>query len=198
MWQSMIEIDDKILSTEILTEEFCCPLDECKGECCVEGNAGAPLDIEEVDVLEEEWDNYKDYMTPEGRAVIEREGFMYVDEDGDYCTPLVNDAECAYSVCENGLTLCAIEKAYRDGKTKFKKPISCHLYPIRVKRFSNGTYGLNLHRWDICRCAFACGKRNGVKVYEALQEPIERAFGEEFYQQLCEAARMLGEMEGEI
>lgn len=195
--QSMIEIDDKIISTEILTEEFCCPLDECKGECCVEGNAGAPLEIEEVDVLEEEYENYKPYMTPEGIAVIERGGFMYVDEDGDYCTPLVNDAECAYSVVENGLTLCAIEKAWRDGKTKFKKPISCHLYPIRVKKFSNGFYGLNLHRWDICRCAFACGKRRGVKVYESLREPIERCFGEEFYAELSRAAEMIAKCEVE-
>lgn len=189
--QSMIEIDDKIISTEILTEEFCCPLDECRGECCVEGNAGAPLEIEEVDILEEEYENYKPFMTPEGIEVVEREGFMYVDSDGDYCTPLVNDAECAYSVVENGMTLCAIEKAYRAGKTTFKKPISCHLYPIRVKKFSHGFYGLNLHRWDICRCAFACGKRNGVKLYRALQEPIERCFGKEFYEQLCEAAEMI-------
>lgn len=191
--QSMIDIDDKIISTDILTEEFCCPLDECRGECCVEGNAGAPLEIEEVDILEQEYENYKPYMTPAGVEVIEREGFMYVDEDGDYCTPLVNDAECAYSVNENGLTLCAIEKAYREGKTSFKKPISCHLYPIRVKRFSNGSYGLNLHRWDICRCAFACGKRNGVKVYEALEEPLVRCFGKEFYTQLCEAAAIIEE-----
>lgn len=191
--QSMIDIDDKIISTDILTEEFCCPLDECRGECCVEGNAGAPLEIEEVDILEQEYENYKSYMTPAGVEVIEREGFMYVDEDGDYCTPLVNDAECAYSVNENGLTLCAIEKAYREGKTSFKKPISCHLYPIRVKRFSNGSYGLNLHRWDICRCAFACGKRNGVKVYEALEEPLVRCFGNEFYTQLCEAAAIIEE-----
>lgn len=161
----------------------------------MEGNAGAPLEIEEVDILEEEYENYKPYMTPEGIEVIERTGFMYVDEDGDYCTPLVNDAECAYSVCENGLTLCAIEKAYRDGRTKFKKPISCHLYPIRVKRFSNGSYGLNLHRWDICRCAFACGKKNGVKLYKALEESIVRCFGEDFYAQLCEAAELLNEEE---
>ncbi len=187
----MIEIDDKIIATDILTEEFCCPLDECKGECCVEGNAGAPLEIEEVDILEEEYENYKPFMTPEGIAEVERQGFMYVDSDGDYCTPLVNDAECAYSVVENGLTLCAIEKAYRAGKTTFKKPISCHLYPIRVKKFSHGFYGLNLHRWDICRCAFACGKCKGVKLYKALQEPLERRFGEEFYAQLCEAAEMI-------
>jgi hypothetical protein len=98
-------------------------------------------------------------------------------------------------VKENGLTLCAIEKAYRDGKTTFKKPISCHLYPIRVKRFSNGSYGLNLHRWDICRCAFECGRKNGVKLYKALEEPIVRCFGEEFYEQLCEAAQMINSEE---
>ena len=187
----MIEIDDKIIATDILTEEFCCPLDECRGECCVEGNAGAPLEIEEVDILEEEFENYKPYMTPEGIEVVEREGFMYVDTDGDYCTPLVNDAECAYSVVENGVTLCAIEKAFRDGKTSFKKPISCHLYPIRVKRFSNGSYGLNLHRWDICKCAFEKGKKENVRVYEFLKKPLTDNFGSDFYEALDAAAKHL-------
>ncbi len=193
--QSMIEIDDKIISTEILTEEFCCPLDECKGECCVEGNAGAPLEIEEVDILEEEYENYKPFMTPEGIEVIEREGFMYVDSDGDYCTPLVNDAECAYSVVENGMTLCAIEKAYRAGKTTFKKPISCHLYPIRLVNFSNGSVGLNYHRWSVCRDAVECGRKLGVPVYKALKEPITRRFGEEFYKALEAAEEYIKESE---
>lgn len=184
----MIEIDGKIIATDLLTEEFCCDLSVCKGECCVEGDSGAPLDIEEVDLLEQEWENYKPYMTPEGVEEIERQGFMVVDVDGDYTTPLVDGAQCAYAFKENGITFCAIERAYREGKTTFLKPISCHLYPIRVKRFSTGDYGLNLHRWNICKCAFECGKKNGVKLYRALQEPIVRAFGEDFYEQLCQAA----------
>ncbi|MBQ3070488.1 MAG: DUF3109 family protein [Tidjanibacter sp.] len=184
----MIEIDGKIIATDLLTEEFCCDLSVCKGECCVEGDSGAPLDIEEVDLLEQEWENYKPYMTPEGVEEVECQGFMVVDVDGDYTTPLVDGAQCAYAFKENGITFCAIERAYREGKTTFLKPISCHLYPIRVKRFSTGDYGLNLHRWNICKCAFECGKKNGVKLYRALREPIVRAFGEDFYEQLCQAA----------
>ncbi len=184
----MIEIDGKIIATDLLTEEFCCDLSVCKGECCVEGDSGAPLDIEEVDLLEQEWENYKPYMTPEGVEEVERQGFMVVDVDGDYTTPLVDGAQCAYAFKENGITFCAIERAYREGKTTFLKPISCHLYPIRVKRFSTGDYGLNLHHWNICKCAFECGKKNGVKLYRALREPIVRAFGEDFYEQLCQAA----------
>lgn len=191
----MIDIDGKIVATDILTEEFCCDLSVCKGECCVEGDSGAPLDIEEVDLLEQEWDNYKDYMTPEGVEAIEQQGFMVVDVDGDYTTPLVDGAECAYAFKENGITFCAIERAYREGKTSFLKPISCHLYPIRVKRFSTGDYGLNLHRWNICKCAFECGKKQGVKVYKALEEPLVRAFGIEFYEQLSQAALYIDQEE---
>ena len=184
----MIEIDDKIVSADILRECFACDLGKCKGICCVEGDAGAPLELEEVDELEENYPAYAPYMTEEGRQEVEKQGFMVVDSDGDYTTPLVNNAECAYAFEENGITFCAIERAYREGKCSFLKPISCHLYPIRVKRFSTGDYGLNLHRWTICKCAFECGKARGVKVYKALEEPIVRAFGREFYEQLSQAA----------
>lgn len=180
----MIEIDDKIVSLDLLRECFVCDLGRCKGICCVEGNAGAPLEIEEVDTLEEEYDNYKPYMKPAGVEAVERQGFMVVDDDGDYCTPLIDDAECAYSFEENGVTYCAIERAYREGKCSFQKPVSCHLYPIRLVRFSNGTVGLNYHRWSICRDAVECGRKLGVPVYKALREPIVRRFGEEFYKAL--------------
>ena len=139
----MIEIDDKIVSADLLRECFACDIAQCKGICCVEGNAGAPLEAEEVGILEREYAAYKPYMTPEGIEAVERQGFMVIDEDGDLTTPLVGDAECAYTYSENGITLCAIEKAWLEGKTAFRKPISCHLYPIRVVRFSNGTAGLN-------------------------------------------------------
>ncbi len=184
----IIEIDDKIVSTELFDECFACDLTQCKGICCVEGNAGAPLDIDEIDTLEREWDNYRPYMTAEGVAAIEQQGFMVIDDDGDYTTPLVNDAECAYSYTENGVTLCAIERAYRQGECSFQKPISCHLYPIRVINFSNGTVGLNYHRWSVCASARDCGKRLGIPVYKALKEPIIRRFGEDFYATLETAA----------
>lgn len=180
----MIEIDDKIVSADLLRECFACDIAQCKGICCVEGNAGAPLEAEEVGILEREYAAYKPYMTPEGIEAVERQGFMVIDEDGDLTTPLVGDAECAYTYSENGITLCAIEKAWLEGKTAFRKPISCHLYPIRVVRFSNGTAGLNYHRWSICAPARECGRRLGIPVYKALREPIVRRFGEEFYKAL--------------
>ena len=193
----MIEIDDKIVSADILRECFACDLGKCKGICCVEGDAGAPLDIEEVDLLEQEYPNYAPYMTAEGRSEVEHQGFMVVDVDGDYTTPLVDNAACAYAFEENGTTFCAIERAYREGKCSFLKPISCHLYPIRVKQFRNGSYGLNYHRWTVCRDAIECGKRLGIPVYKALKEPLIRRFGEEFYTALECAADMLREQDNE-
>lgn len=189
----MIEIDGKIIASDLLVEQFCCDLAVCKGECCVEGDSGAPLEIEEVDELENEYPNYKPYMTAEGIEAVESQGFMVVDVDGDYTTPLVDNAACAYAFEENGITFCAIERAYREGKCGFIKPISCHLYPIRVKRFRNGSAGLNYHRWAVCSSARECGKRLGVPVYKGLKEPIIRAFGEEFYRQLELAEDMLKE-----
>ena len=195
--REMIEIDDKIVSSDLLRECFACDLGKCKGICCVEGDAGAPLELDEVDLLEEEYPNYAPYMTEEGRKEVERQGFMVVDADGDYTTPLVNNAECAYAFSENGVTFCAIERAYREGKCSFLKPISCHLYPIRVMQFSNGTYGLNYHRWSVCRDAVECGKKIGLPVYKALKEPIIRRFGEEFYKALECAEKLLKEQDKE-
>lgn len=184
MRQTMIDIDGRIVSTDLLTEMFMCDIARCKGICCVEGNAGAPLDEEEIEILEKEYDAYRAFMTEEGRETVERQGFVVVDIDGDLTTPLVNDAECAFAYAEGGIILCAIEKAYREGLTPFKKPISCHLYPIRVTRFSDGSEGLNYHRWDVCRPACGNGRTLGIKVYESLREPIIRRFGSDFYEAL--------------
>ena len=164
----MIEIDDKIVSADLLRECFACDIAACKGICCVEGNAGAPLEAEEVDILEREYEAYRPYMTPEGIEAVERQGFMVVDEDGDLTTPLVDGAECAYTYRENGITLCAVEKAWLEGKT----------------------VGLNYHRWSVCAPARECGRKLGIPVYKALREPIVRRFGEEFYKAL-EAAEEL-------
>ncbi len=188
----MIEIDGKIVSADVLTEHFACDLAACRGICCVEGDSGAPLDIDEVDELEEQFEAYRPYMTEEGIRAVEEQGFMVVDVDGDYTTPLVNGAECAYSFRNaDGVCLCAIEAAYRDGKCSFKKPISCHLYPIRLVEFSNGTIGLNYHRWSVCKSACECGQRLQIPLYKALREPLERRFGEEFYHALECAADLL-------
>ena len=191
----MIEIDGKIVSDDILTECFACDISQCRGECCVEGDSGAPLDAGEAEILEAEFCRYRKYMAPEGIAAVEEQGFMVVDADGDCTTPLVDGAECAYSYRNgDGVTLCAIERAYLAGECGFRKPVSCHLYPIRLINFSNGTVGLDYHRWSICRPAGENGRRIGRPLYESLREPIVRRFGEEFYKALECAADMLNEI----
>ncbi len=187
----MIEIDDKIVSMDILKEHFLCDITKCKGICCVEGNAGAPLELEEVDELERCFESYLPYMTADGVRAVERDGFMVVDSDGDYTTPLVDDAECAYAYSEDGVTLCAIEKAWLAGECSFRKPISCHLYPIRLINFRSGGVGLNYHRWSVCRSACENGAKVGVPIYRSLREPLIRRFGEEFYEALEAAAKMV-------
>jgi hypothetical protein len=177
----MIEIDDKIVSADILTTKFLCDLSKCRGICCVEGNAGAPLEEDEARILAEEYPAYKPFLTGEGIVEIERQGFAITDEDGDLVTPLIGDAQCAYSYNDNGVTLCAIEKAWLEGHTKFRKPVSCHLYPIRVVQFGNGTLGLNYHRWAVCEGAKQVGETKGVPMYRMLRDAIERRFGPEFY-----------------
>lgn len=193
----MIQIDDKIISLDLYTARFCCDLRACRGECCVEGNAGAPLDSEEIALLEGEWDAYAPYMTPEGRRAVEEQGVAVVDEDGDLTTPLVDGAECAYTIVENGVTWCAIEKAWSEGKTPFRKPISCHLYPIRLVQLSGGLTGLQYHRWEVCRAAEVLGRQKGEPLYRTLREPIIRRFGEAFYNEMesCEEElRRMGEI----
>ncbi len=187
----MVEIDDTIVSEEILTKHFACDISQCKGICCVEGNAGAPLEIEEVELLERYFDLYREFMPAAGVEAVEEQGFMVVDSDGDYTTPLVNDAECAYAYTENGVTLCAVEKGWLDGRYDFRKPISCHLYPIREVRFKSGGVGLNYHRWSVCHSACKNGEKRGIYIYQSLKEPIIRRFGEEFYEAMDQAAKML-------
>lgn len=180
----MIEIDGKIVSTDLLTERFLCDLTACRGICCVEGNAGAPLEDDEVVTLEQEFPAYRPWMTPEGVSAVSEQGFSVRDEDGDLVTPLVDGAECAFATRRGGVTLCAIEQAYNQGVTPFRKPISCHLYPIRVAQFGDGTLGLNYHRWAVCDGARRLGAARGVPVYKMLREAIVRRFGEEFYEAL--------------
>lgn len=189
----MIEIEGKIVSTDIITERFLCDLGSCRGICCVEGNAGAPLEPDEAEVLSREWEAYKPFMTGAGVAAVESQGFAIVDDDGDLVTPLVGDAECAYSYSRDGVTLCAIEKAWAEGLTRFRKPVSCHLYPIRVVRFGNGSLGLGYHRWAVCDGARKLGRERGVPVFRMLREAIVRRFGEEFFSALEAAEKHLGD-----
>ncbi len=189
----MISIDDILVSEDLFESKFCCDIAACKGICCVEGNAGAPLEEIETQVLEDEYDNYKPYLKPEGVASIGENGFFVVDQDGDYTTPLVNNAECAYSVEHNGVTLCAIEQAYNDGKTGFRKPLSCFLYPIRVIYLNDRVYALNYHRWSVCSCAETLGLKKSVPVYRFLETPIRERFGDEFFEAMEQAEKLLNE-----
>ena len=184
----MIQIDDKLISEDLFSEEFVCNLAKCKGICCVEGDAGAPLDEDETKILDEIYPKIKSYLRPEGIQAIEEQGTYTLDFEGDLVTPLVNTAECAYVIFdEKGYTKCAIEKAYEDGVIDWQKPISCHLYPIRITEYSNFS-AINYHEWDICSDACTLGKELGVKVYQFLKKPLIRKYGEEFYQTLSEAA----------
>jgi hypothetical protein len=188
----IFEIEGHLVSSEILTEYFACDFEECHGACCIIGDSGAPLEKEEMEQFRKEYDNYSKYMTPEGRGALHKQGFGVVDSDGDLVTPLVNNEECVYtSFDKDHNCYCASELAYCKGECKFKKPISCALYPISVSVFSNGTMALNLHRWKICDCAFAKGKKEKVHVYKFLREPIIQKFGESFYSALEAAAETL-------
>ena len=180
----LIEIGDKVVSTQLFERKFVCDLNACKGACCIEGDAGAPLSFEEVDILEDELEAVKPYMTEVGLAAVESQGVFYIDQDNEPVTTLINGGECAFVYYdEKGITKCSIETAHKEGKTDFKKPISCHLYPIRVKQF-NDFKALNYDVWDICSPACACGEELNVPVFRFLKEPLIRAFGQPFFDEL--------------
>ena len=179
----MIIVDDILVSDEIKEVYFACDLSACKGECCVAGDAGAPLDEEEISILEDDIDEIKKYMTKAGMDVVENIGVFEYDTDGEYVTPLVKDAECAFVYFENGISYCAIEKAFLKGKTDFQKPISCHLYPIRLSHVGP-SLAINYHSWQICSTALLAGKKLGVPLYKYLKQPLIRKFGETWYGKL--------------
>lgn len=180
----LIEIHDKIISTQIFDRKFVCDLNACKGACCIKGDAGAPLDEEEANILEENIDKIKPFMRKEGIEEVDKTGVFYIDQENDMATTLVNEQECAFVFFdEKGITKCAIEKAQSEGAIDFKKPLSCHLYPIRVKKFNDFT-ALNYNHWDICQPACSCGDKFNVPVYKFLREPLIRAFGDSFYEEL--------------
>lgn len=182
----MLIVESAIVSEDIAEKCFACDLKACKGECCVEGDCGAPILEEEVPVLERILPEVKPYMTEAGIRVVEEMGVAVPDNAGEPSTPLVNNRECAYVAWgEDGTAFCAIEQAYRDGKIDWKKPVSCHLYPIRVDDFGEFE-AVNYHQWDICHCAVECGKKTGVPLYEYLKEPLIRRFGEDWYEELLE------------
>lgn len=189
------EIDNVLVTTDILTERFCCDLDACKGECCVEGDAGAPVTLDEVAAMEDALDVVWDGLTASAQAIIDKQGVAYTDQEGDLVTSIVGGKDCVFTCHENGCCFCALEKAYRAGKAKFCKPISCALYPIREVRLKNGLTGLNYHRWAVCRDAVKKGKELDLPVYKFLKEPLVRRFGKQWYDMLEEAARQFAEQE---
>lgn len=189
----MIQVENSLLSEEIFSKHFVCDLQACKGACCIEGDSGAPLEIEEIDKLEEIYDDIKDFLTEEGRASIEKNGVFNVDRDAEFVTTLNQGKECAFTTYNSqGHAKCGIEDAYRAGKTDFKKPISCELYPIRIDKLKYYE-ALNYHRWEICKAACDCGAKLKVKVYQFLKEPLIRKYGEEWYEQLKEVDKLLEE-----
>jgi len=184
----MLEIGKTIVSFDVLEEYFLCDLLKCKGACCVVGDSGAPLTPGEAVMLEEIYPLVEPYMTPEGKAVVAHQGTSMTDHDGDLVTPLVNNCECAFTFKdEQGITKCAVEKAFLDGKTDFRKPVSCHLFPVRIteyKRFD----AVNYQQLAICKPGRACGKGRKLPLYQFLKEPLIRKYGKEWYEQLCYAA----------
>lgn len=189
---TIIQIDDVLVSSEIFTEYFACDYEKCKGCCCIIGDSGAPLEESEPDAIEKNYGLFSGLMSEKGRKAVSDKGFFEIDIDGDIVTPLVPcTEECAYTHFDgNGNCFCAMERKWFAGEGDFRKPISCWLYPIRVSRLSNGTIALNLHRWEICKDAFAKGRREGIKVYQFLKEPLIQYLGEDFYEGMTEAAKL--------
>lgn len=187
----MIAIDNTLVSEDLVKNKFVCDLNKCKGACCVGGDAGAPVAADEYKALEENYEKFKPYLTPKGIKAIEKYGLYVKDTDGDVVTPLVGgDKECAYTVFENGIAACGIEKAFLDGQSDFRKPISCHLYPVRISYFKEYD-AVNYHEWEICDPACKLGKSLNVPVYRFLKDALIRKYGNDWYKKLEVAAHAL-------
>lgn len=193
----IIDVAGVLVSSDIITERFCCDLEQCKGACCVEGDAGAPVTLDEIGEIEDALDVVWEDMTASAQAVVDRQGVAYTDREGELVTSIVGGKDCVFTYYDDleitntqhpspitHCCLCALEKAYRAGISKFCKPISCALYPIREKRFSSGLIGLNYHRWSVCECARKKGKSLDLPIYRFLKEPLIRRFGKEWYAEL--------------
>lgn len=200
----ILQVGDILISSDILTEMFCCDLSACKGQCCIEGDAGAPVTLDEIGEIEDALDETWSDLSATAQAVIDKQGVAYTDQEGDLVTSIVNGKDCVFTYYDDiedfnthepikGCCLCALEKAFRTGKSTFCKPISCALYPIREKRFSDGTVALNYHRWDVCKDAVKKGRELSLPVYKFLEGPLVRRFGQEWYDELCNVAHELRE-----
>jgi hypothetical protein len=187
----MIQIQDTLLSDEIFEEQFICDLCKCKGECCVEGESGAPITKEEFQDIESILPKIWNDLSQKAQDVINKQGIAYTDYDGELVTSLVNGNECVFTYFDaDGICKCAIDNAYREGRISVRKPVSCHLYPIRLTEYNDFT-AVNYHRWSICKPAVKLGRKEGMPLYRFLREPLIRKFGEEWYHEVCEAAGLL-------
>lgn len=183
-YELIIQVGDVLVSPDVITEYFCCDLDACKGACCVEGDAGAPVTLDEIGEIEDSLDTVWPQMSAAAQAVVDRQGVAYSDIDGELVTSIVGTKDCVFTCHEDGVCLCLLEKAYRNGESKFCKPISCALYPVREKRLAGGLTGLNYQKWSVCAAARKKGKELGLHVYEFLKEPLTRRFGQDWYDEL--------------
>ena len=182
----MIAIDKTLISVDLGSVCFACDLEACKGECCVDGDAGAPLDEEEISILEDCLDEIKPYMTLDGLDEVALTGVFDYDMFGNYVTPLVHGRECAFVYKENGIAFCAIEKAWKEGKIPYMKPISCHLYPVRINKYKEFD-AVNYHDWHICKPALVNGRKNNIPLYVFLKDSLIRKYGEVWYAELVES-----------
>ena len=180
----MLRIDDNIISLNILEKKFCCDLPQCLGNCCRYGDSGAPLSSEEVKILNKILPVVIPYLRESGRSAIAEKGSSVIDFEGDNVTPLIGNEECAYTVLDGNIFRCGIEKAWEEGKIHFRKPLSCHLFPIRIKQYSEFK-AINYEEWSICVAAREKGMSKGVHVYEFLKDPLIRALGKDAYNQIC-------------
>lgn len=180
----MLEFRDTLISDDVFEKHFVCDLNKCKGACCVEGELGAPVDDNERALIDEALEVVKPYLTDEALSEIEKQGNYVEEYEGEYSTPIINGAECVYAIYdENKMLKCAFEQAYNEGKTKFKKPISCYLYPIRLTQLSQFV-AINYDKWDICADACTLGEKLKVPVYKFLKDPLITKFGQEWYDEL--------------
>ena len=198
----ILEVGGILISSEILTECFCCDYEKCKGICCVEGSDGAPVTMDEIASIEDALDTVWPMLSASAQSVIDKQGVAYADRDGDMVTSIVRGKDCVFTCYDGDNCLCALEKAAREKaaannsqfsilNSQFVKPISCALYPIREKNFGNGLIGLNYNKWAVCKDAIEKGKALGLPIYQFLKEPLIRRFGEAWYQELCEVAEQL-------
>lgn len=187
----MIEIGRTIISRDIFEKKFVCNLSKCKGACCIEGHSGAPLTQEEAEIIENEYPHLKKYLPQKHRKEIQKQGFSVIDSDGDLVTPLVNKRQCAYSFYnENGILKCAIEQAFFEGETFFRKPISCHLFPIRIKEYKRFD-AVNYEELNVCKPALEYGKKLQIPLYQFLKDPLIRKYGKKWYHEVEIAAGFL-------